>query len=58
VLAELEPEDGPEDVCITEHREYAPLLTPGVLRTFFLFPKMNRKNKPVPEGPDGDLSPK
>lgn len=44
--------------CVTATEEFPPLITPGVVRTFFHVPKINWKKRPVPEGPNGQLSAK
>lgn len=43
-------------VCITEHQDFSPLLSRGVLETFFSVEKINWKKKPKPAGPNGQLS--
>lgn len=56
-LSESEDTGDSRTVCIT-YTDFPALLTPGVLRTFFGFPKINWKKRPKPEGPNDSLSPK
>ncbi|KAM4530080.1 uncharacterized protein PAE49_022740 [Odontesthes bonariensis] len=51
--ADEEADESP--ACITEN-EVRQLLNKPVLETFFWVPKINWKKRPVPEGPNGQLS--
>lgn len=52
---EEDEERGESPSCITE-KEVRQLLNKPVLETFFWVPKINWKKRPVPEGPNGQLS--
>ncbi|XP_039650889.1 uncharacterized protein LOC120555826 [Perca fluviatilis] len=47
-----------EACCVTAMDDFPALINPAVVRTFFNVPKINWKRRPVPEGPDGQLSAK
>ena len=55
-ISESEDSSASHTVCITNHPEFPALLNPGVLRTFFSFPKINWKKRARPEGPNDNLS--
>ena len=43
-------------VCLARHPDFPSVLNRGILRTFFLVPKINWKQKPKAKGPNGQLS--
>ncbi|XP_056432861.1 P2X purinoceptor 7-like [Gadus chalcogrammus] len=45
-----------ETRCVTAMEDFPSLVNRAVLETFFRVPKINWKRRPIPEGPDGQLS--
>lgn len=57
VLPSMARDDQPEDAtCVCDNQHFIAMLHPAVIEFFFRCDKVNWTKRPIPEGPDGQLS--